>query len=231
MANCEFMPNNAMAPRRVHRRDVGRAAAAEVQAQRHRRPARRRAAVPVVGVVGGQAEPVRGLDEGDRSAPFAAVRSTSATDASTSQNGTITIGMKRLGRGGAPLVEDEVVPRETHAAASSFRRHRDSVEPAKPGNDGKHSWACTPSRSMSASRARVVATGSISSKRTGSRPKSFGSFPATALSPMVGIILPSNIHAWRPPSSSTILGPASWRWRADGRATPVRARSRGRRRR
>src|SRR3546814_5979977 len=41
-------------------------------------------------------------------------------------------------------------------------------------------------------------------------PKSFGSLPATALSPMVGMLLPSKLHTWAPPSSSTIFGPASW---------------------
>ncbi len=43
-------------------------------------------------------------------APLAATRWISATDASTSQNGRMASGMNRLRGGGAPLVEEEVVP-------------------------------------------------------------------------------------------------------------------------
>ena len=86
-------------------------------------------------------------------APLAAVRSSSATDAGTSQNGTMTMGMKRSGAAALHSSRMKSFQATTHAVASSLSSAANSVPPAKPGKDGKHICAWTPSVSMSASRA------------------------------------------------------------------------------
>ena len=71
----------------------------------------------------------------------------------TSQKGTITMGMKRSGAAADHSSRMKSFQATTHAAASSLSSAAKNVPPAKPGNDGKHIWAWTPSRSMSANRA------------------------------------------------------------------------------
>ena len=70
-------------------------------------------------------------------APLAAVRSTSATEACTSQKGTITIGMNRSGAAADHSSRMKSFQATTHAAASSLSSAEKNVPPAKPGKDGK----------------------------------------------------------------------------------------------
>ena len=86
-------------------------------------------------------------------APLAAVRSISATEASTSQNGTSTIGMNRSGAAPHHSSMMKSFHAWTQASARSLSSAARNVEPAKPGNDGKHICTWTPSMSMSARRA------------------------------------------------------------------------------
>ena len=92
-------------------------------------------------------------------APLAATRSVSATVASMSQNGTRTSGIWRSGCRRAPLVDHPVVV-GGHAGGGQLLVGRGvkNVLPANPGKLGKHSWAWTPSMSMSSTpRLDVVA--------------------------------------------------------------------------
>ena len=86
-------------------------------------------------------------------APLAAVRSTSATEAGTSQNGTITMGMNRSGAAAHHSSMMKSFQATTQAVASALSSAANRVPPANPGNDGKHICAWTPSVSMSAKRA------------------------------------------------------------------------------
>src|SRR3546814_5881739 len=81
------------------------------------------------------------------------VCSSDLTAASTSQYGTITIGMNRSGAAAHHSSMMKSFQALTQALASSLSDPAMKVDPAKPGNEGKHIWAWMPSRSMSARRA------------------------------------------------------------------------------
>jgi len=99
----------------------------------------------------GQAQSVRGLSEGDGLGALGGRRWTSDTAAGSPRKAPMTIGMS--GRvGSPPFVDEEVVPGRHAGGASCLSVAANRVDPANPGNDGKHIWACTPSRSMSARR-------------------------------------------------------------------------------
>ena len=82
-----------------------------------------------------------------------------------------------------------------------------------PGrNDGKHSEAYTPLRSMSASRASMSqAPRRIWSKRVGSKLYSSTGRPTTALNPTLGNSSPSKTHVSDPSAVSITRGARSAR--------------------
>ena len=100
-------------------------------------------------------------------APLAAVRSISATDGVDVPERHHHQRDLAAGRGRAPLVEDEVVAgADARGGELLVRRPRRTSLPAKPGNVGKHIWACTPSMSMSAMRAVDVVAARAACRRS-----------------------------------------------------------------
>jgi hypothetical protein len=84
--------------------------------------------------------------------PLAATRSTSAAARSGSQAGTRDSGMSRSGAVAHHSSSWKSFQARTHSSASSLSFARWNTPPPKPGNDGKHNAAWTPSRSMSLTR-------------------------------------------------------------------------------
>jgi hypothetical protein len=84
--------------------------------------------------------------------PFPASHSTSAAASAASHTGTIPSGMNRSGAAAHHSSMLNSFHARTQRSARSLSCARANTLPAKPGNDGKHSVACTPSRSMSLTR-------------------------------------------------------------------------------
>ena len=100
--------------------------------------------------------------------------------------------MNRPGCVAAPLVDvPVVVGLQDREPGVEVRRAGEQL-PAEFGNDGKHIEPSTPFTSMSRTRSAMSKQPDrISSNEVGSMPYSSGGRPATALSPMFGISLPS----------------------------------------
>ena len=96
----------------------------------------------------------------------------------------------------APLVDvPVVVALEQRVAEVACRACALNNWPQKPGIDGKHSEPSTPFTFMSRTRSWMsYAPLRISSNAVGSKPYSSGGRPATALSPTLGIVVPSYSH-------------------------------------